>query len=330
MSQKMTNLEESPHFLGQSIELIERSFGYDKKYSYKDDFCILYQKENLKNCFLLVESDKVLATACLIPRKLSDGLFETPVCFIGGLCSHEDIRGQGVFKNFFQSVLDNHTKEYSLIMLWSELSDFYRKFDFFEAGSLYEYTKDSIDHKESDHYTLAKHLTNQDITQLKRLYKKTYQNCFTPLRSDHDWDVLIHHQSIDLYIEKDDSKIVNYFFANKGMDLKNIIHESTELVLPKNIDFKLWSPNPSVKAIKKYLAFIKLNDNSAAKDLISVLSNNEMELIAQKDNHISFLFKNEEFTLSLSEFITGIFGPDNFKEFSDFNTSIWIPGYESV
>lgn len=328
MSQIMTNLEESPQFFEQSIDLIERSFQYEQKYSYKDDFSILYSKKNRKNCFLLIEHEQVIATACSLPRILSNQIFETPVCFIGGLSSHESIRGKGIFKKFFQNIIKILENDFSLFMLWSQLSEFYEKFNFYEAGCLYEYS--SLKENQLKKLVKADFLSIEDKEHIKKLFLKSYSDCFVPKRDVEDWKILFSHKSIDIYLEKINGEVINYCLANKGMDLKRIIHESSKILSNKDSEFKVWSPHYSASAIKKYLSFIKINNNHFLKDFIAEISNNQMEIINIEDDNVFFRFNNNSFHIAISDFITGIFGPSQFKEFSDFNSKIWIPGFESV
>lgn len=330
MSQKKTNLADSPQYFDQSLELIEQSFNYQKKYHYEDDFSLLFTPDNHKNCHLLIEGDKVLATIFLLPRILSNSGFETPVCFLGSLCADESIRGKGVFKKFLKSILHENRKKYSLMMLWSDLSELYQKFDFYEAGSVYEYDKNTINKEHLRSLTKATTLTQQDKQCIAKLYHKSYQDFFIPKRSSRDWELLFNHPTIDLYIEKQEQEIIHYAFINKGMDLQNIIHESSARVLPKDTDFKIWSPHSSGQGIQKYAAFIKINDNVHFKDLISEMSANAMIIDSLTEDKVLFKFNDEAFSLSIQDFIGGVFGPAKFKEFMEFQADFWVPGFESV
>ena len=54
----MMNLKDQPEYYQQTLSLIEKSFGYNEKYSFAIDFAPLLDQSNWHHCFILLDEEK--------------------------------------------------------------------------------------------------------------------------------------------------------------------------------------------------------------------------------------------------------------------------------
>tara|TARA_Y100000768_G_C23981955_1_gene686388 strand:+ start:1502 stop:2494 length:993 start_codon:yes stop_codon:yes gene_type:complete len=326
---KVTNLEESPEYEKETLELIESSLGYDKNNQFSIDFYPLFNKDNLKNCFILLEDKKVIGHIGCLNRKF-DLLTEHPINMYGGIAIHKDFRGKGLFTDFFHKVLNSSSKA-ALHFLWSEQLELYEKFNFYPCVELIHYNK--IDSPSSHQWdqTKLKDINQKDLNQIKDLY--TLNEEIRLLRDDKHWTELSKISSSDLYLKREGEKILNYFFMNKGQDLKGIIHEYgiiNEHELSELISFgHLWSPYKGDAELSHQILFgsvARLGDSKLFNYFLNEYAG--AEFISSTEDEITVKLDSEEFTLSQKDFLPGILGPGKFKEFE--TQDLFISGLDSI
>lgn len=204
--------------------MIEQSFGYDENNSFEIDFYPLINEKNLSNCFIAHESNNVLAFIGLKKRNIQINNKECRVNLWGGICTNEQYRGQGIFSKLFEKALqDNDHCDFHF--LWSEKYDLYEKFGFLPSFDQHEFKE--IKSKTHLNYNEKKYsdLSEKEKSELYYLYEKKTQDYYMLKRSKKDWQDLFKTSSSNLYLYKEDEKIISYFIKNKGADLGNIIHE---------------------------------------------------------------------------------------------------------
>ncbi|HLE13048.1 MAG: hypothetical protein A2504_07430 [Bdellovibrionales bacterium RIFOXYD12_FULL_39_22] len=253
MDQIISTLERNPEYYGAALALIEKNFNYPAGQHFDVDFYLLMRKENQSHNFIIIDKtdQRILAHIGVIIRQMSlrDNFF--PVAFIGGIAVDEKYQGRGLFKNLFNYVISKYEKEVLFFFLWSDQDQLYRKFDFFQTGVIHQTGIDQISHYTGTMFIRQKlaEVRPEDFIAMKKLYLDNIEGkCFAIHRNDSDWEALKWISSADFYLYKSNNKLLSYFVANKGADLKEVIHELVcacgyeQKILAELAQYKLWIP----------------------------------------------------------------------------------------
>lgn len=329
----ITDLKRKPQKRHETIQLIEKAFDYSKENKFEIDFFPLMREENASNNFILLENEKVIGHIGVLNRIFKIAGKEFEVSMLGGIAIDEAYRGKGFFKDFFNEILKKY-EDSAFHLLWSDKLELYEKFDFYPCIEQFEYTGGV----ESDNPEFIKmklqDLNDNEIEQLSKIYNTSQELRYE--RSIEDWVKLKKIISSDIYIKKENEKIVNYFFMNKGEDLSNIIYEYGSIKDIEEISTYgiLWSPynfdveNEEDKTLL-YAALLKINNKESFAQFISSYTNNKIQVSNIEKNKINFSFADDKFQLEVNDFLSGIFGPNKLQELSD-TPKILISGLDSI
>lgn len=248
---QVVSLKERKDKWSEYIKLIEVSFGYQSPFSYNIDFYPLVNSLNYQNCYMLLHQDEVIATCAYQPRKMvvKNKTFE--IYFMGGIAVKEQWRASGLGKKIVNAALEQINIG-SWVGLWSDQGQFFNKlgfFDYEEQCFLPIKYLEGITHGLSINQVSVSKLNLKQKEEWKQMYDGLAKNNITVLRNEDDWNNIYHIGSAD-YIEiLAEGNKVGYAIANKGMDLKNVIHElyvdkkyELSSIQKLNQTFSLWLP----------------------------------------------------------------------------------------
>lgn len=339
MNLKRTTLANSPELLEKTLKLIEEQFHYSNEHSFYSDFYPLMFQENHNNCHLLVDKDKnVIAHIGLCKRTLAKKQNSTKIYLIGGIAVDSAYQGQGIFKDFFHNIINEYEQKCSFFLLWSEKNFLYSKYDFHEFGCVIQTGSDSfnIDEKLFTKTNIKK-ISKQDLKDIKSLYNNN-ENYIHLVRTNRDWENIFQIKGADLYIKREEGRITNYFFVNKGADLKDIIHEinflNNEELINSIKNLKLWLPEKHKQYIsyekELFLALIRVNVNEHTVNFLNSLFNNEIIFNEITNKNVSFTYQDKSYSVTMQEFIHLSFGPNCAEEFKKFSNYFYISGLDSI
>lgn len=326
-------LKEFPKKRVETLKLIEDAFDYTNDNSFEVDFFPLMNPNNAQNNYILIKDEQVIGHIGVLYKafRINAQTFNIPM--LGGIAIKEEYRGKGFFKSFFTEVLST-IKDSPFSILWSDKIDLYQSFGFHPCIEQYEYTGNI----ESDNPKFIKmklgELSDKEIVQLKNIYDNSNELRYE--RSIEDWNSLKHISSSDIYIKKENDKILNYFFMNKGEDLSDIIYEYGSLDDIEEISTYgiLWSPwdfeveNEEHKNIL-YAALLKINNFDSFQQFISGYTKNLIQFDSIENEKVCFRFESSKMKLEPSQFLQGIFGPNKFEELKE-TKKILISGLDSI
>jgi predicted N-acetyltransferase YhbS len=336
---RVISLKENPQLLGPTIALIEKSFHYQAPNRFATDFAPLMDESNHHNCFVLEsEEGKVIAHIGVRETSLTINGEDYPFAMLGGIAVDESERGQGHFQELMTHVMSEKRDEVAFLILWSDQEKLYKKFGFHLCGSQFEYLQ--VPSKKGTYEQTKYHLLTLDEQRIiQELYRSSFQQTFlTVNRSSADWDVLKKISSSDLFIKKDNNSISDYFFRGKGQDLENIIFEygsisSLEKVFNEARTYgKVWSSIPFEDTeTSQYQFFMAPGDSRILSLLVKSYTQGQIEIraINQVKQEAYFDFNEETLSLSIEEFLQGIFGPGSFEELGELRP-IFISGLDSI
>ncbi|MBT3583846.1 MAG: GNAT family N-acetyltransferase [Halobacteriovoraceae bacterium] len=337
MSATLTTLAKRPELLDQVIELIEKSFNYDSDQSYAVDFASLMDPSNHANCHLILKDDRPVAHIGLKLRNLAHRDWTSPICLLGGIAVTESERGSGHLDSLLSHVIDLHGDEVSLFILWSNLTELYQKYSFFEAGGVITTGEKILTKVEGFRETSFSKLSEQQLEQISKLYHtKILANCLTIERSTSDWQLLKKQKSTKLFIKEEANQITEYFCLSKGMDLKDTIHESSffdQIDSPLE-EYKFWIPHSPEMSYPQvhYAGFFKIGSPHQFTKLVNQISEQKIKKLELNSQQVLFHLEDEEqqFKVGHQDFLIGLLGPASFKEFSPFHKRIFIAGLDSI
>jgi predicted N-acetyltransferase YhbS len=337
---EISTLDLKPEMAESTIKLIESSFEYSQQNNFARDFYPLVTKENWQNCHIVIDKEKniVISFIGALYREMCYQEIMTPVCLLGGISVHQEYRGRGIFKFFIDNILSRLEKNCSLFILWSGEPSLYLKSGFHLTGEQFEIQGE--DDSDLKRFTKTKliNLSSKEIGQIKNIYRDSItKNFMTIKRSEEDWDVIKNITSADLYINYNEKgNISEYFFANKGEDLNQIIYESSFLLTEKYKNFlplKIWSPiKTRAQALAHFNCMIRPGSNVHFQKFVQELSRNMINIIELSVEHnvISFYFKGDTISIGINDFLCGLLGPGQFKEIQQFLPKMFISGLDSI
>ncbi|OFZ27100.1 MAG: hypothetical protein A2381_10610 [Bdellovibrionales bacterium RIFOXYB1_FULL_37_110] len=342
----ISNLKKNPEVRLKVIHLIEESFNYTNRNQFKIDFYPLIAPSNAINNHILIEksSGDVVAHIGVLPRFLKNKDMLIPIILMGAMVVQKNKRGQGLFRLFLESIIKSYEPNCALMLLWSNLTGLYNKFNFYEAGIIYQTGNNDFDHqllsKIYDRTSFSK-LNDAQFNSIKKLYDQMSDHDLSLIhRSDNDWESIKKITSTDLYLLTEDDIINGYFCVHKGHDLENIIHEivfiseNKESLIETLRSYKLWlTPNlskPSKEATPFYTAFFRPGNQNRFNDFLNNWSNHEIEVVQIMDNLISYKHLNEPLMDTTDLFLKKIFGPDPFFKGYPYGPLIYISGLDSI
>lgn len=304
-------------------KLLESSFHYTNDFSVFEDFAPLFAANNHQNNHLLLNKENHLIGHCGAYQrqlKIRDKKFE--ITLLGGICIDTHYQGQGLFSDFFYHVINTYKDKTTLFLLWSDLSQLYNHFDFYEAGIQYQTGSESIHQNSPAGFTHIPHSNictklQKQIKSVFEQFKESHPDLLIMERTDRDWENYFNISSAKLYIQQNNKKeLLSYFYASKGMDLQDIVHDYAFLPEQKKHfyhslkKYRLWTPQKLFDTkdceTKLYLSFMKIGQHEQFSQLAQMISSTPEQ---QKDT------KKDE-----GQLLSDIFS----------RTSFYIGGLESI
>lgn len=330
---KISTLKELPSLSKESLNLIESAFGYSSNNSFAIDFYPLVCQANFENCYVLLDREnKILAHLAALPVKVRIKNIDFSWTFYGGIAVAPGEEGKGHFKKLFNYVLEQYQKS-SLHFLWSDKLELYSKFEFYPTIDQFQYTKQDIKFNSDFIESSLNKISQDEFNQIKQLYNRN--NEIRVLRENEHWEKLKKITSTRLFIKKDQNKITNYFFMSKGEDLTDIIHEYGHISDSELRDMltigTVWTPfqNDEFENENLYGSLLKIGDSYEFSQFINIYTQNKITIEKVKDDLVHFQFMDSTYTMSASEFLQGIFGPNRYEELSSLSP-IFICGLDSI
>ena len=343
----LSTLAQHPEYYKEVIKLIETEFQYNQAHSYANDFSPLMNPLNHENCYFVIDksNNKVVSHIAICQRELIKNNVRIPVGFVGGIATDKEYRNRGLFKYLFNAVLSEHEKKLGLFILWSDLAGLYEKFSFYLAGGTVESGTAVLTDQDIPagfFKTKMNLLTDSEFNQIQSIYHNNNEKMFfTVSRDEASWSLIRQMDTIDLFVKKDsDGKIIQYFCANKGFDLTNIIHEigtkdgKIDPLVNQLKKYRLWLPEIQKKVITPsntfYTAFFKIGDIALLGQFLSAITNNQLKILKYENDVVQLEFKNNTYQFTSQEFLNYLIGPNPLIEFEEFKLSPYISGFDSI
>ncbi len=331
------SLSEKPHLLGQTLALIEKSFGYQEPFRFDSDFAPLMASRNHSHNYILIdENEYVMAHLGARVAKLKLHHQHFPLCMLGGIAVAEAERSKGYLSVLMNHVISELRDEVSAFILWSN-QNLYNRYGFHLCGEQYE-ASCTPSAQTNFKKTKYKSLNAEEKKQIQKLYQLSLLSEPGLERNEEDWNDVESIAATDLYLEKSGGSIEGYFFVGKGQDLQGVAHEFGSLssipTLRKKARkvAKVWGASEiSSEDSLQYQFMLLPADRKMFSELIKIYTQQRIEVtqIHQVHQKVEFNFEGQGQELGLEEFLRGIFGPGRFEELNSLK-SIFIRGLDSI
>lgn len=319
-----TTLAATPELYKDYIKVIESSFHYQDSNHFDVDFYPLMKEANWHNCYCIVDQNQVVATIACLPREIIIHQKKFQILLIGGISVKEQNRGQGLFSKLFNLVLSLY-KNATFHLLWSDKLDLYKKYSFHPCFQIYHYKAS----KSSDSSFKVISNTNliKDIDQnLDEIRLK---------RDESYWNDISKITSTNLFIKETNGIIKNYFFKDKGQDLKGTIHEyghiDSQELASMLCHADVWTPHlfEGFENRLIYGALLRVGNKELFSNFIESYTNNLIDVKNITEKNVTFIFNHQEHKIFQQDFLTGILGPNRFQELEKIKP-IFITGLDSI
>jgi hypothetical protein len=342
-----SNLKLSPHLVQNTLDLIESSLGYIKPNSFCQDFYPIFNPQHFHhNHLLLSDSKTVLAHIAVKTTSLNIDKNNYPLIMLGGIAVDPKHRGQGLYKKLMNLVLEKYHKEFCFALLWSDLDELYRPFQFYQVFPQYQLNQVHLPENNMPNIKLEKskliNLIHGDKIQIQKLYQESFsKNHFTISRDKNHWNDLEQINSADLFILRNDQGIIkNYFLQNKGQDLQNIIYEYGTIddlnnwILQIRQFGDIWTSYlPKEIKQNEYQtltgAHCKILNESLFANFLKQYTKNAISQFQLSGDKVKFHFDGLQLEENKESFLQGILGPSFYQDLK-ISKPIFISGLDSI
>lgn len=343
---RITTLEDEPERRTETIQLIEKAFGYSDLHQFAVDFFPLVGPNNAQNCHIVIdsESNKVVAHTAVLLRLLGNTHFKSSTAILGGISVDPTYQRQGIMSHLIRYIIKEYEEDIALFFLWSDLHSLYGKHHFFPTGGQIQLGNSPLDSSIDEHFEKKKfsQLEVSDWKDIQEIYQNETLKWHTSfIRGERDWQAIQAIESADLYIFRSPSgRIGGYFVANKGFDLSNIVHEIGYLpeykaaILQKIEKYRVWLPEQEKlffpHSTLQYMALMRIGSPEIFSHFIRNWSQGEIAIARIAGGIVNFRFQKEEYQENIQHFLSIVFGPSPVKEFEKFGPPLYLSGLDSV
>lgn len=328
MDMIFTDLKKHSHYKDEILKEIESAFHYNDENSFAVDFYQLIKESNHPNCHILLDDNKkLLAHIGVRPISLHYKGVELNTLLLGGIVTKKEHQGKGYFRKLYEHIVELYKDKFSLIILWSDMNDFYQRLGFNQFGLTavvgdVPVTYDDILKRGFKEENINK----QDLSIISEKYNQSYSDIITVKRTIRDWEDIRMTSSMKFF----KNNAGEYLFFEKGQDLKGIIHEtsfsSNKDQLEKFHSLQLLNPFAlDDKSFFIHLAWGKIINLNLFSEFINKISNRAVKI---RDNELQI--KNNSYKVQTNDLLTTLFGPDKAQEVETIIPPIYITGADSI
>ena len=205
------------------VHFVQKQMGSDHPWSLTDEYPLVLTPENRANMRWITKGEQVISAAAFknLLVKTPLGLFRAGA--IGSVVTHPDHRNQGHSHRVIASCLDLAQNQIcDLVILWSDLHDFYQKQGFALSGSEIHLKIEKPLHADQLQFSCEGPVKVSSET-IARLYSAHRAGVIRTLK---DIEEHLKIPNSRIYVAKDQQGLVQaYAVEGKGRDLVDHVHE---------------------------------------------------------------------------------------------------------
>jgi len=205
------------------IEFVSNSLRPNQNWSISDEYPTAFTLANLNNIRVMFDEREVVSHALIKPLIVKTPLLLLKIAGIGSVVTATSHRQQGLSRQIIDDCLKSaESQGCDIALLWTDIPDFYRKFQFELAGSENHFV---IDRELPTNRTDLNFITGSNVAPeaIFNLYQK---HRVTTLRSIDEIRRFMKIPNSNIYTAWDKNhRLLAYAVEGKGADLRGHIHE---------------------------------------------------------------------------------------------------------
>lgn len=205
------------------MEFLDHSLRQNSDWSIEKEYPTALTPTNIHNIQIISDEDNIVSHAVVKPLIIKTPHMVFKVGAIGSVVTKPEYRNLGYSSQVIESCLKLCEKQQcDISILWTDLFDFYRKFDFELSGYEYSFVidKEIIAPIQNHRYSND---TRVAVDAIFRLYT---QHTVSSVRSTDELKKYLSIPNTKLYTAWDkEGKLAAYAVEGKGIDLNGYIHE---------------------------------------------------------------------------------------------------------
>ncbi len=205
------------------VEFVSNSLRPHQNWSISDEYPTAFNLANLNNIRVMFHEKEVVSHALIKPLVIKTPLILLKVAGIGSVVTATSHRQQGLSRQIIDDCLKSAENQgCDIALLWTEIPDFYRKFQFELAGTE---NHSLIDRELPTSRKDLKFLTSSQIAP-EAIYNLYQKHQITTLRSIDEVKRFLKIPNSNIHTAWDaNHRLAAYAVEGKGSDLKGYIHE---------------------------------------------------------------------------------------------------------
>lgn len=224
---KLENLElKSPSLneLPKIIDFLDKGFQSNVSWSISQEYPTVFCKQNLHNIQIISQEEKIISHAVLKVIIIKTAFAIYKIGAIGSIFTDNKYRNLGLSKKLINQCINLAQKQNcELVILWSDLIDFYKKFDFYPAGFEIAFLLDKtldVALPEEGKFVSSNKI---DPAAILNLYNKHTVNS---VRNFSEVKSFLQIPNSEIYTYWNvNNQLSGYAVCGKGRDFHNYIHE---------------------------------------------------------------------------------------------------------
>ncbi|MCB9073803.1 MAG: GNAT family N-acetyltransferase [Bdellovibrionaceae bacterium] len=211
--------------LPEVINFLDSNMRKDQSWSVREEYPLAFDQQNSHNIRIIRSEEQILSHAVLKPLIMKTPYSVFNVCMMGSVLTDPTLRNQGLAAQVIEDCIDQATLMKSdILVLWTDLFDFYKKFGFELAGTeISLIINNSFNPKKRRNDLKIVENNKVDPQALLRLYNL---HSITTHRTPNDIKKYLQIPNSRVYTAwNKNGQMEAYAIEGKGVDLQGYVHE---------------------------------------------------------------------------------------------------------
>jgi len=191
-------------------------------FSIRDEYPSLFDERFGGKSLIEKDKSRIVSHVGYVIRNYVHPQFQLRIGLIGSVVTDKEYQGQGrASRLIFQAIQQMQREAVSLVVLWSDQTQFYQNLGFYRGGRELDFIID--EKKSSDNLRFCRSLDRErDLDLIYSLYLKKQ---FRIERSQQEMAAYLRIPHLRCYVTEKEGKLDSYICINKGADFTGVIHE---------------------------------------------------------------------------------------------------------
>lgn len=204
------------------IEFLNASLRNDSHFSIESEYPSLFDPRFGGKSLIEKDQENFVSHLGYLIRDYRHPHFCARIAMIGSVVTDPSYRGRGHASRLINQALEEISKEkVSLVILWSDRLEFYRKLGFYRVGQEWDFLIDPKLPKRGIHPCRPVQVS----TDLLGIYRLFSRHNYQVQRSPEEMESYLKIPELRCFVTESEGEIDSYVCINKGADFTGVIHE---------------------------------------------------------------------------------------------------------